>query len=85
MAKILRCYRCGYELSDREQVNTAYDGLAAWHAAARARGLKPRGVLPCKNYMRCGGEIVEVVWWREWLRKAFNRSSARPKGDQVDG
>jgi len=85
MAKILRCYRCGYELSDREQVNLAYDGLAAWHAAARTRGLKPRGVLPCKNYMRCGGEIVEVVWWREWLRKAFNRSSAFPKGDQVDG
>ena len=85
MAKKLRCYRCGLELSDLDNINMAYDGMAAWHAAARARGLKPRGVFPCKNFMRCGGEIVEVIWWREWLRKAFSRSGSSPKGEWADG
>jgi len=77
MAKKLRCDRCGLELSEKEEVNLAYDGMAAWHAAARARGIRPRGVLPCKNYIRCGGEIVPVVWWREWLKNLFNRRNTR--------
>ena len=60
MAKKLRCDRCGLEITEKEELDLAYDGMAAWHAAARARGLKPRGILLCKNYLRCGGELVEV-------------------------
>jgi len=81
MPKKLRCYRCGLEVDDREEVNLAYDGMAAWHRAARSRGMKPRGVLPCKNYIRCGGEIVEVIWWREWIRKMFSRDAATRTGE----
>lgn len=69
MVKKLRCDRCGLELTDIDEIDIAFEGMTAWHASARARGINPRGVLPCKNYVRCGGEIVEVVWWRDWTRK----------------
>ena len=50
--------------------------MAAWHASARARGIEPRGILPCKNYIRCGGEVVEVnEEGHGWLRKLFGHSS----------
>ena len=71
MVKKLRCDRCGFELTDIDEIDIAFEGMTAWHTSARARGIKPRGILPCKNYIRCGGEIVEVVWWREWMRKLF--------------
>ena len=60
MVKKLRCDRCGLELTERDDADAAFEGMVAWQAAARARGIEPRGVLPCKNYVRCGGEIVEV-------------------------
>ena len=75
MAKKLRCYRCGLELSDKEDVYAAYDGMQAWQEAARSRGINPKGILPCKNYANCGGEIVEVVWWRDLIRRIFIRRS----------
>ena len=74
MAKKLRCDRCGLELTEKDDLDLAYDGMAAWHAAARARGLNPRGILPCRNYIRCGGEIVEVEVRRQgWLGKMFGK------------
>ena len=73
MPRKLRCDRCGLVLTDKDDLDAAFQGMAAWRAATRSRGLRPRGVLPCKNYVRCGGEIVEVVWWREWTRKLFVR------------
>ena len=74
MAKKLRCDRCGLELTEKDDLDQAYEGMAAWHASARARGIEPRGVLPCKNYIRCGGEIVEVNGKRKgWLGKMFGR------------
>lgn len=74
MAKKLRCDRCGLELTEKDDLDLAYDGMAAWQAAARARGFNPRGILPCKNYVRCGGEIVEVnERWQGWLKKIFGR------------
>ena len=73
MPKKLRCDHCGLELKDKDDLDAAFEGMAAWRAAARARGLDPRGVLPCKHYVRCGGEIVELVWWREWAKKLFSR------------
>jgi len=74
LAKKLRCDRCGFELTDKDDIDIAFEGMAAWQASARARGIEPRGVLPCKNYVRCGGEIVEVNEKRYgWLSKLFGR------------
>ena len=74
MAKKLRCDRCGLELTERDDLDLAYGGMTAWQMAARARGIEPRGILPCKNYVRCGGEIVEVnEEGRRWMRKLFRR------------
>ena len=74
MAKKLRCDRCGLELTEKDDLDQAYDGMAAWHTVARTRGIEPRGVLPCKNYIRCGGEIVEINEQKQgWLSKLFGR------------
>ena len=74
MTKKLRCDRCGLELTERDDVDQAFEGMVAWQASARARGIEPRGILPCKNYVRCGGEIVEVnVKEHGWLSKLFGR------------
>ena len=76
--KILRCDRCGFELTEPEDIQMAYDGREAWHAAARARGIKPRGILPCKHYIRCGGEIVEVTRWSDRARRLLRRRGRPP-------
>jgi len=57
----LVCDRCGLELTDQDDIDLAFEGKAAWEATCRAHGVEPRGVLPCKNYIRCGGEIVLAV------------------------
>ena len=80
MAKKLRCDRCGLELTEKDDLSMASDGMKAWRATARARGIQPRGVLPCKNYIRCGGEIVKVVWWREWLRRMLSSGDSKTGG-----
>ena len=58
--KKLVCDRCGLELTDRGDIELALEGEEAWEAASRARGHKARGVLPCQNYIRCGGELIQV-------------------------
>ena len=67
--KKLACDRCGVELTDREDINLALEGEWAWEAACRAHGVEPRGVLPCKNYIRCGGEIKAVASRSQRLMK----------------
>ena len=63
-----------FELTEKDDADAAFEGMVAWQAAARARGIEPRGVLPCKNYVRCGGEVVEVNENRQgWLSKLFGR------------
>ena len=66
--KKLVCDRCGLELTDKSDIEMALEGQGAWEAAMKVRGSKPRGVYPCKNYTRCGGEmlVVEVKksFWR---------------------
>ena len=57
---ILVCDRCGFELSDRADVAMALEGSEAWIEATRARGERPRGVFPCKHFVRCGGEMQPV-------------------------
>lgn len=60
MKKKLVCDRCGHELSEKEDINLAYEGQIAWEIAARERGTAARGVIPCKNYIRCGGEMIRI-------------------------
>jgi len=76
MAKKLVCDKCGLELTDKDEVETALDGMWAWQTAVRARGLAPRGVYPCKNFIRCAGEMIlipsnGVLWWRLWTTKSL--------------
>jgi len=58
MARKLVCDRCGLELKEKDDLDLAFEGKEAWEATVRARGDKPRGIIPCKNYIRCGGEMV---------------------------
>ena len=74
--KKLVCDRCGLELTDKDDIDLAIEGKWAWEATCRARGVEPRGILPCKNYVRCGGEIKAVASWRQWLMKFLSRRRA---------
>ena len=69
----LVCDRCGLELADKDSIELAIEGKEAWEAACRARGVKPRGILPCENYVRCGGEIVLVASRRQRLMKFLSK------------
>ena len=74
--KKLVCDRCGLELTDKDDIDLALEGKEAWEATCRARGVEPRGILPCENYVRCGGEIKAVASWRQWLMKFLSRRQA---------
>jgi len=69
--KKLVCDRCGLELTDKDDIYTALEGQWAWEASVRARGGKARGILPCKNYIRCGGEIRLVS--NNWIARCYRR------------
>ena len=76
--KKLVCDRCGLELTDPEDIGMAFDGRDAWKAAVKARGVQPRGIIPCKHYIRCGGEVRIVAGdgifrWRRWTVRLFSR------------
>ncbi len=67
MAKKLVCDRCGFELTEKDEINQALEGQEAWEASAKARGAEPRGIYPCQNYARCGGELQWVEQKRTFL------------------
>jgi len=67
--KILVCDRCGFELSEKDEVNMALEGSNAWQTAAYERGEEPRGVYPCKHYIRCHGEMQIVEKKRSLFTK----------------
>ena len=69
----LVCDRCGVELADKDGIDLAIEGKWAWEAACRARGVKPRGILPCENYVRCGGEIVLGASRRQRLMRLLGK------------
>ncbi len=71
MAKKLVCDRCGYELTEKDDISLALEGQAAWERAVRERGEEPRGIYPCKNYLRCQGQMV----WMEERGGLFRRRS----------
>ena len=47
-------------LAEQEDIELALEGVEAWQATVRARGAEPRGLVPCENYVRCGGEMTLV-------------------------
>ncbi|MFC1940061.1 hypothetical protein ACFLXO_05195 [Chloroflexota bacterium] len=67
--KKLVCDRCGLELTDKYDIELALEGQGAWEAAVKDRGNEPRGVYPCKNYIRCGGEMLVVEVRRGFWRR----------------
>ena len=69
----LVCDRCGLELADMDDIDLAFEGQRAWVASCRARGVEPRGIIPCQNYVRCGGEVVLVVSRRQRLINFLSR------------
>ena len=69
----LVCDRCGLELTDKDDIDLAFEGEEAWAASCRARGVKPRGIIPCKNRVRCGGEIVLVASRRQRFMKFLSK------------
>ncbi len=71
--KKLVCDKCGLELTDKDGIDLAVEGRGAWEAACRARGVKSRGILPCENYVRCGGEIKAAASWRQRLMKLLGK------------
>jgi hypothetical protein len=56
----LVCDRCGCEITGQRDMEAVLAGSEAWQNAARARGEEPRGVFPCKNYVRCHGHMLVV-------------------------
>ena len=69
----LACDRCDTELTEPQDIELALEGAEAWQAAFRARGVEPRGVYPCQNYVRCGGEMMVVLSGHRWLPRLFSR------------
>ena len=82
--KKLVCDRCGLELTDKDDIYLALDGQGAWAAACRTHGIEPRGILPCKNYVRCGGEIVVVAAWRQWLTRLLGKQRESLSGRRAN-
>ena len=56
----LVCDKCGFELTEPEDINLAIDGMEAWQEAQRQRGCEPRGLFPCKYFAQCQGEMQLV-------------------------
>ncbi len=54
---VLVCDKCGFELTEKMDIELALEGQEAWEASVKAKGGEPRGVFPCKNYIRCNGEM----------------------------
>ncbi len=63
--KKLVCDKCGYEITEIEEVELALEGQEAWEASRRAEGCEPRGVFPCKYHLHCGGEMKLVKQHRK--------------------
>ena len=57
--KKLVCDRCGEVLNIKEAIELALEGTVAWHTFIRERGDEPRGLFPCKNWIRCRGEMID--------------------------
>jgi len=67
--KILVCDRCGFSIDEKDDINQAMEGFDAWQSSVRNRGEEPRGLYPCKHFIRCKGEMV----WQDKRKGLFGR------------
>lgn len=74
--KKLVCDKCERELTEKDDIDLALEGQEAWAAAVRAEGCEPRGVLPCENFIRCGGEMKLVD--DSWIVRCRRRLTKSP-------
>ena len=56
----LVCDKCGFEITDPEDISLIVDGMDAWREAQKNRGVEPRGIFPCKYNFQCHGEMFLV-------------------------
>jgi hypothetical protein len=56
----LVCDKCGFELTDPEDISLVVEVMEAWQEAQRNRGLETRGIFPCKYSFQCQGEMFLV-------------------------
>lgn len=68
MEKLI-CDRCGFQLTEKEDISLALDGSDAWIMSCRARGEEARGLFPCKFYFQCKGQMVLLTAKEEKRRK----------------
>ena len=78
MARKLVCDKCGQELTEKDEIDLALEGQEVWAVTARARGAEPRGIIPCKNFIRCSGEMKlvndsKVGHFRQRLSNLFHQ------------
>ncbi len=83
------CDRCGLEILGRDEQYLALEGQWAWEKAVRDRGGEPRGIFPCMNYIRCGGEIIVIDdsstgRWRQRLKKLFGQRENLHRGQEAN-
>jgi len=57
--KKLICDRCGATLDEKDKIELALEGTASWHNFVKEQGNEPRGVFPCRNWIRCRGEMID--------------------------
>ena len=84
MKKKLVCDRCTFEITEREGISLALEGEYAWRMASRARGHKARGVIPCKQYIRCGGEMALVRERPRWMAKLTGSKGKATEGGKAN-
>lgn len=58
--KKLVCDRCGRELTQKDDVDLAFEGKNSWAESVKAMGGKARGVFPCEHIIRCSGQMIVV-------------------------
>ena len=83
--KKLVCDRCGLEITEKEDIETALEGKEAWEAACRARGNKPWG-----SYLARTIFVAAARWNRLLIMGFFGGVGGRgsclvDKGDSYDG
>jgi len=76
--KKLICDRCGLDIIGKDDIDLAIEGGIAWEMSAKAHGAEARGIIPCENFIRCGGEMQIVndnMFTRSyrWLMKLLNK------------
>ena len=72
--KILVCDRCGFELSDRDDINQVIEGTEAWQTAAPRAGGRATGYLSVQALHPVPGP--DAVLWKSASGRGRRRDRA---------